>query len=284
MLDLSFLNKNLYRRYPLRSSANGTSREGRDIPLTLFTAARFISDSTHLTIHISKIVIEDNNINVAFSSGSTLLGYINGKVTKDYQTFRMTTVARYASGYVTLGKMEALDSYQGSNTFDSTNARIEDSLVVCKSPPAVEGIKVGETVVKGMITFTYDNITEAVDAESETLTLGVENVNLIISKNDLSSKLENCPTRYISSLNDVTPDENGNIDIYGIQPVAIEITSDNDIVINTPGIDFFEICQNKKNIVPPIPANDPNDYQDVLTATKEEWKTWPDYSPFYPDI
>jgi hypothetical protein len=282
MLDLSFLNKNLYRRYPIRTGASGISVQGREIPLTLFCAARFVSDSSHLDVHISKIVIEDENLNVTIMSGSTCLGYFNSKITRDYQTLKMTPVARYASGYLTVGKVDALGEYQGINTFNTSNAKIEDSLVVCKAPPGVSGIKVGETIVKGMVTFTYENISETVNANDELLTLGIVNVNLILSKNDLSSTLENCPTKYISSVHGVTPDNDGNIDIYGIQPLSVQITADNDIVLATPGIEFFDICQNKKNIVPPIPANSPNDYQDVLSITKEEWKTWPDYAPFYP--
>ena len=283
MLDTSFLNKNMHRRYPLRADASCVSEQGNSMPLNLLSAARFLSDLSHMDVYIKKIVIDDNNINITINSGATCLGYFNGKITTDFQTLKLNPLVRYASGYITIGAKDALNDYQGSNTFTSSTAKFEDSLVVCKSPPAVSGIRVGDTVLTGMVKFTYDNINEVVDANAETLNLSVDNVNLILSKNDVSSKLENCPTKYIGSVHGVQPDSNGNINIYGISPVTIQVGS-GAVKIATPAVGFEEVCQNKKNVVPPIPANNPNDYEDVLTAEKEEWKTWPDYAPFYPDV
>lgn len=281
MLDVSFLNKNLYRRYPLRSSSTMVSQQGIEVPLTLIAGARISSVYGYHQLYISRLIVNGNHLNMTISNTSPAetVGYFSVDITQDYQTVKLTPVKDFTAGYIVFGQQNALSVLQGANTFIYDTSALEDSIITCVQAPIIKAIMVGENRITGVVKAEYDNIKETPSAG--TLTLDVIDVNSVLSRTDIGTSRLNCPTLAIGGINNVTPTTDGNIDIYGILPVIIEIT-DTGIVATTPGLGFNEICANVKNNIPPVPAVSDSAKSlyigDIITATAEEWKTWPQYN------
>lgn len=265
----------------MRSSATLISDQGTEIPLTFLAGMSISSVLGYHDLYISKIVVNGNAVNVTIrnTSPDVTIGYFNVIITQDFQTVPMTSYRNNASGYIVFGSMESLGLIQGNHTFNSTTGKIEDSVITCVVTPILTSIIADGKTITGEVKFEYDNITSITSGFE--IDLSIIDMNAIMSRNDFSSERNSCPTNAIGSINGVKPTSGGNIDIYGILPVVIDITSSG-IQLSTPGIGLTELCTNVKNNIPPIPGGteaDKNQYiDDFLTATEEEWKTWPQYN------
>lgn len=282
MLDVSFLNKNLFRKYPLRSTSTYISKQGVEIPLTLIGGLSISTELGKHTLYISKIVVNGNyiNVTVSCSSPAITIGYFSATITEDFQSVPMTATQDYAAGHIVFGFMNSLELIQGSHTFDLADMRIEDSTIACLQRPPLLYIEADGKKITGEVTLAFDNIKDE-SVDSAIRELRIIDMNAVMSRNDASSDRQSCPTNMIGSLNGVKPTSGGNIDIYGILPVIIDVTATG-IKVTTPGIGFGEICTNVKENIPPIPAgteSEKNTYiDDILTTDTEEWKTWPQYN------
>lgn len=279
-LSVSFLNKNLFRKYPLRSSSNYISNEGVEIPLSLLSHIKITTKLDTSDVFISKIYVSGNYINITIahkvsSSVNTYLGYFSATVTQDYQTVTMTPVQTYCSGTLILGLKDVLSTIQGINNLSYDNGKIEDSLIICAVLPAITSLKNRDKILTGDVTFKLDNITRILN--SPTITLDVTDLTLVKSPMDKNAARLNCLTNTTKSINGVTPDNNGNIDIYAILPAKVSLLT-NGVSFSTPGVALPDICLNVHNNIPPILQIDQQIYVDFLTVTEEEWKNWPQYN------
>lgn len=282
MLDVSFLNKNMYRRYPLRSTSTMTSDQGVEIPLTLVAGLSLSTVLGNHTLYISKIIVNGDYINVTISSygsPSVTLGYFSAMLTDDFQNVALTSVQNYAAGHIVFGFKNTLSLIQGSNTFPLSESQLEDSVITTVVTPTIQEIKIGDKSITGEINVEFNNISGLVDDDLEYIWTVVD-MSAIMSRVDTSATRSNCPINIIGDINGVKP-LNGNIDIYGILPVVIDITSQG-IQVTTPGVGFKEICANVKDNIPPTISGTESFkshyLEDVLTADTEEWKTWPQNS------
>ena len=179
------------------------------------------------------------------------------------------------SGSITIGDKDALKLVTGANYLTSETGRIEDSTIFIYSPPAVRAITNKNDVVRGFATFTGENIT--ITPSTEQFNLSVIDKNLVLSKNDYSGAYGNCTTPSIKRINSVFPDVGGNIDIYGVDPIAISIDTGK-IQLTTPELSLLDVCPEKNKLSPPSNADDTY-YTSIESASEPEWKTWPQFSP-----
>lgn len=280
MYHVDFLNKNTFRQYPLQG-ISVTTEEGKLLPTSLFTAARFMVSAPYKELFINRVFISGGHINilVAVMDGSTLVyaGAFDAEVTKDYQAIQLSPLLPSASGVIHLGPKGVLEELQGIHTFDYANGRIEDSLVTRLVRPPVRSINVHGKRLVGNIKLQYSNIRELLPRDKGSpLKLEVIARDTVAAKNDTGSLFGNCPTTPIGTMNGVSPDEAGNIDIFGISPVTVAVDpGSHKLVVSVAGISKDELCAIETRI-PPL--NNTSIYlADITTATLPEWKTWPQY-------
>ena len=280
MQHLGFLNKNMFRKYPLRSSSSMLCTDGTAIPLSLFAGIRIGVMRGFSDMFVSSISVQDKRISVAISSRSpfpytyTTLGFFSAVVAKDYQNVSLTPAFDHVSGNLTLGVMDALIELQGAHMVDHANGKLEDSTVVCVPVPKVTGILNGSKKAVSTVALNLINISE--EKVANFINLDVINKKSILSRNDIDSQRLSCRTNVIEAINSVKPDETGNIDIYGIAPVVITITTEG---LDLEGsITTKDLCPQAQVVVPPILFSNLDSYPGIMDATEPEWKTWPDFN------
>lgn len=223
--NVEFLNKNWYRKYPLRATSEYKDAYGNTLPLSLFAGANLSVYSTYVDAFINKIVIKQARINVTVSArtqtGITALGYFDAQITQSNQVLHMVAIQPFASGHLVIGDASVLTGLDGAYILDYTNGKIEDSLIFSYPPPAVVKIVHGQTEVTGFLNFTFENLTQVTSGQSISFT--VDNKDLTTPNFFRTVGTLSCLNPIITGINSVVPDENGNIDIFAIQPLAIDI-------------------------------------------------------------
>lgn len=278
-MRLDFLNKNWFRKYPLRATSSYLSTTGTAIPVSFLAAAKITTKLSHSAVYISKIYVAGNYVNVTISSGNTTLGYFSGTVTKDNTSLTMVQVVDFASGFLVIGSVDSLKQIQGSHNISQLVGRIEDSLVYCFTPPGVHSIVHDTQSAKGNVTFVLTNI-----QKTSIFTFGVVDLTRVLSRADKSSTGLNCPTKVIKGIGNVLPDVSGNIDVYAILPLVVTVTTGG-IRITSPTLSTADICGNMNANIPILFAdnnyigyNAAGELKGVLQATVPEWKgLWPQY-------
>jgi hypothetical protein len=177
------------------------------------------------------------------------------------------------SGSITIGDAAVLNELSGTYYLDYTNGRIEPSTVFCFVPPGVTAFVYEGTKATGYVTLSSGSVN--ISNVTQQINLSVKNPNLILSNNDFGSALANCPTPLIKKINTVTPDANGNIDIYGIIPIKISVESGTQLQLDTvPELSFKALCPEKNKVIPPANNETTTYYSDVFQTNIPEWQTW----------
>lgn len=277
MLHVDFLNKNTFRRYPLRADVGVDSNEGFLLPDGLFCAAQFSVPGGYEKVQLRRIYVSGNYINILVSgyneAALTHLGYFDGTIATDYTTLTFTSLEPVVYGMLMVGRKDALKAIQGFCTFSDNKALFEDSLVTYVTPPAVHHIAVHDRLLTGRINLEYSNIYQV--ANPAAIELDVLSKDSIRVKNDKSAQFGSCPTNPIGSMNTVLPDVDGNIDIYGIAPVKVNVTATG-LRLDVPDVSKSDLCAEDKRIPPLIPIS--TYLKDITKATTPEWRTWPQYT------
>ena len=277
MLHVDFLNKNTFRRYPLRADLSVESNEGLALPDGLFCAAQFSAPGWCKKLQIRRVYVNDNYINVLMScyNGNiqTYVGYFDGVVTGDFTKLTFSALDPTIYGMLTIGRLADLKTLNGFYNFANDTAMIEDSLVTYITPPPVSALLVKDAKLTGRIGLEYVNVQQLTNPSA--LQLDVLSKDSIRAKNDKSAQFGSCRTNPIGSMNGVTPDPDGNIDIYGIAPVKITVTAEG-LRVDVTGISKADLCAEDKRIPPLVPIS--SYLKDITKATVPEWKTWPQYS------
>lgn len=286
MVNLDFLNKNMYRKYPLRSTSTLIATNGMQIPQALITSLQLSTVFNKHKLYISKIYVDTGFISITinnFNDGK-VLGAFAGKVLKDFETVPFVTQLSYLSGNLTTGTKQILSTIpkgvyfirdELNNLGTRADGLLEDSTIFVFTPPAVESIAIKDRVLVGeLTTLKGDNLN--INAVSDTeIKLEVTDVNSVTSNNEFSAGLDNCATPIIKKINTVYPSSTGNIDIYGIMPIVINVETGE--LGMTSGLDILDVCPEKKKIAPPLNLSD-DYYTDILNTTTPEWKFWPNFS------
>lgn len=276
-LTLDFLNKNMYRTYPLRSTSSHTFTDGRKLPTSLIVGLQLTTLYTYRKLYIEKIYAKQNFVSILIREVDTniVVGNFSGVVTDSYTVLSLDPVIKEISGTLTIGNPAAIDLINGVGLLNSIDGRIEDSTIFCFTPPAVTSIIHKDTAATGFITLSTENIT--ITAALRNFSLEVINPNLILSRADIRAEYGNCNTPLIKKINTVEPDNNGNIDIYGIDPVTIAVGA-HKLGFDTTGLTLVDICPEKQKLSPPISDITDAYHGNILTTNTPEWKTWPEFS------
>lgn len=276
----------MYRKYPLRSEVSLVSTSGVEIPQELITSIQISTIYNKHKLFISKIYVDEGFMSVTindYNDGSSIASF-NGKVTTDFTVLPLSSSLSYISGQLTTGKKEALKLLQKGVYFirdelhdlgSRDNGLLEDSTIFVYTPPAVSKIKNRNKSLAGKVTISKgDNLAIKTLSPVE-VKLEVTNVESVLSNNEFTAGLDNCPTPVIKKINSVYPNNNGNIDIYGIMPIVINVETGE--LGLASGLDLLDVCPEKKKIAPPVDLSD-SYYTNILTATSPEWKLWPDFN------
>lgn len=275
--SLSFINKNMFRRYPLRKSSSCLSAEGVTLPNELLVSAKLFSAYDEHEVYIAKIWCQGKQISVHLREAfnDTDIGYVNGKLTTDFQTLYVTPISKEAGGSITFGPIKSLEEIQGTNTFSPESTMFEGTVVVPRIAPGVSHIQIKKgQPVTGRVKLILSNLTAT--PGDEILNLSIPKPYLLRTSSDQNLDTGMCSYDPLTTINGVTPDDNGNIDIYGIDPVRIE-TSAIGIKVNTQGLALSDLCAGNKNNVPATPVNK-NTYPSFMAIGEEEWRNWSQYA------
>jgi len=276
MYHVDFLNKNTFRNYPLRGDIPVVDTAGNPLPTAFFSSAQFSVLAEHTRVFFSRVYVSGDYVNilVAGKVGNTVtyLGFFDGKITGDHQQLKLRPIIPTCFGSITIGRLEALAAFEGFHNFTEDTGRVEDSLVTFMVPPALKSITVHGTRLTGRIGLEYSNVKRVTDPSD--ILLEVINKEQVRALNDTGSAFA-CPTRPIGTMNGVTPDVAGNIDIYGIAPVSVQVTAEG-LIFDVPGLTKAKLCTEEQRI-PPLVATSAY-LQDIRTATNPEWKSWPQYN------
>ena len=277
MLHVDFLNKNTMRSYPLRADTSSVSQAGTPVPSSLFGAAQFSVASVYSKLAMNRIAVNGKYINILVSATKdnqrVYLGYFNGLIKTDYQPLPFLPIDPGVYGQLIIGRLEALDAFQGVHTFGVDDMMFEDSLVTYVVPPAVTSLLVGSKTLTGRVGLELSNVQRIVNPTD--LQLDVVSKDSVRATGDLSAQFGNCPTNPIGSMNGVLPDEHGNIDIYGIAPVKVRVTPIG-LTLDVQDVSRQELCAEDKRIPPLVAIS--TYLKDVTRAVVPEWKTWPQYT------
>ena len=276
---LDFLNKNMYRKYPLRDTCSMTFSDGTIFPSEIITSMQVSTIYGEHDIKITKVYITKGFISVTIATDDEVLGCFAGKVLTDFAVIPFTPAneINYVSGTMTVGRQEDLLTCKGSFHFDdSAQAKLEGSVVFCFTPPPVKKLVHENNEIAGRVTTSVSrNMTQTVPSP-HVLLYSVTDTTSILSNNEFSGSIDTCPTPIIRKINTVLPDSEGNIDIYGILPIHMDIAT-GQLEIATP-LELVDVCPEKNKISPPVNNSD-SYYTDILNAGIAEWRTWDRFAP-----
>lgn len=271
MNTLDFLNKNMYRKYPLQDTCDMLFEDGTKLPQGIITSIQLSTKYGYHSISLHKVSISENYVSVSLYCNSAPIGCFAGVVTSDFATIPFISGSDYSfiSGSLTIGRKETLTECLGTHVFGAGAAMIEDSVIFCFTPPPVKSISHDGKRTTGRITTSVgSSLTQTL---TDNIDLSVRNVANITSNNEYSGTIADCPTPIITKINTVSPDENGNIDIYGIVPVVINVETGELEFLNP--LTLPDVCPEKNKISPPVNNSD-DYYGDILELGITEWRTW----------
>lgn len=278
-ITLDFLNKNMYRKYPLRATSTHLFTNGGALPQPLITSIQISTVFTQTDIYISKIYAKNGYVSVLLRdvSDGSALGSFSGAVTGQQQVLQLESLVNTMSGSITIGDPAAIDLINGVGYLSTADGRLEESTIFCFTPPGVTSFTHQGVSATGNIIFTGNNV--AIAPISPNILLSVIDTTKILSRNDASGVYNNCRTPLIKKINTVTPDSNGNIDVYGISPIIPGATPGTGLIsIDTPSLTLPDFCPDKNLLTPPLGDTTDVYYTDILTAVNPEWKGWPQFS------
>lgn len=293
MLHAAFLDKNAYRRYPLKANASLESSTSFVIPDAWFLGLRLNVPLGYHKAYVERIFLENGFISVTIacklvpSEATVVLGSFSTALNADYKNVYLSSLGYGASGLLVLGKVSDFSAYSGNYEFSSATyaaapAQIEESLITVIPIPAIKSISCRGSTVTGNITLTLENIKKVTATSVGDIHLNVINKSSLYSRMDKSFSFGNCDSPVIGSINSVEPDEHGNIDIFGIKPVVITTLSESNNLVNgikvaVEDIAFKDLCRDNYKNTPDFNAS--NRYHLNLASSaeiagSEEWKNW----------
>ena len=280
--NLDFLNKNVYRKYPIWSNSDMQTVEGVQLPLGLFSSCRLSTAVDYAQLYISRIRIVGTSLSVSISEYTTsdVVGVFNGTITSNFQKLELHSFVPFISGTLTLGLTSVLSTFNGMYNLTYDNGRIEDSLIFCYARPSVHSLQHNTKSATGNITLVMANLAyaiEPVDSSSSSSSSNVvtdfnfeaSNLASIASKNDKGANFGTCDNPVILSINQVPPDGNGNIDIYAIQPIALSVTAR--AITTGTTMTLAQFCPTNTTLPPDVTQDVYNGFLETLTP---EWQNW----------
>ena len=200
---LDFLNKNMYRSYPLKAGSSGLSIYGEQLPTSVLTSLSLsIPLSANInTVYISKIVTKNNFISVVVNSYASdlAIGSFSKLITEDYQTINLASYVSGVSGQLTVGKANALANFQGAFHFQKENTEIEESTIFIYPTPAVTALVNNSTKSTGKISLLGKNV--SIEVTGNDIILDIIEYTKVLAHNALAGQYNNCTNPIIEKIN-----------------------------------------------------------------------------------
>lgn len=265
----------MYRKYPICASSSHIFTNGVELPQKLITSIQITTLKSLSNIYIYRISVNNSYLSILLKENDTGLnvGNFYAQIVQNQQTIPLTPLLPQVSGSITIGDMTALSELNGTYYLDYENGRVEPSTVFCFVPPGVTAFTYNDSTATGYVTISSASV--AVTVDSPEIGLSVKQPDLILSNNDFGASLANCPTPLIKKINTVSPNSSGNIDIYGIIPIKIDVGTGTQLQLSTvPELSFKDLCPEKRKVLPPASNLSSIYYSDIFETNIPEWQTW----------
>lgn len=219
-----WLNQNRLRRYPFIDSAPTTLPDDFLVDVVLVAP-----NTLTLPFHLARIYLTPGIVSLLFrDTNDNTVGLASGAITPsgDFLQLAITSVGTLVSGLVTLGPglQQLLAAGQSLYEFTPADTEIVTSAVTMLDGAAVTGIGLAgdDTILIGDIAVQVgDTIALTVDPVTNAITLSLKNPLDFKSLCFDSCQGGQCKKPAIYTLNNVTPDANGNIVLDGDGTVVV---------------------------------------------------------------
>lgn len=272
--NLDFLNKNIFRSYPIRQGATKTTDNGLVLPNFVISAISLsipaVTSAIDYQPYISQVAITNSvisvnvSVNQVFNSSvvTTQVGVFQGIITKDFQTFNLISEDGISSGFLITGQADAILKTNGVYLFHSPlQTGLEISTYIVFNPPGVSSLQYREKVLTGNINFgSLVNINES--NVSNACTFSVIDNSGILSLADKSSEFNNCDTPVITNINSVVPypvagfGDDSNIYLFGVEPIVFTNDTTNAAInVSTTNLNLTSFCTLNGSVLAPVNPN-----------------------------
>lgn len=243
---LEFIDANMHRHYPLSDAATATSSAGVRLPDSFLVDAR-ISVSPELVgldrskFFISRVTVYQQTVSVELSYDDHVVcravdipTNLTTGDSENARTFTMGIVdsATVVFAQLVVGTCQDLRGYPGVHNFDNAGGVMFPSCVWSFSPAATALVVDGVRLTGDVILEAGTNVSFVVDGNTVTVNYGVP-TDLVI--NDAASFLAAVTAEFgppIQTVNSVSPDTMGNIDLLPGNSCVTLTTSTNTITID----------------------------------------------------
>ena len=232
ILSLSFNNKNKYRKYPLKQTANLKSTAGYVVGDGLIVNASITTIFGRHRVYIKQIHYKDTVLRVTIANvlDDIVLGIFSGEILSEDTTLFLTPFVRNVSGSITIGSIETVANIDRALIFTPATSEFEESTIFCYTPPKVTSIlDKKESELRGYVNFgNLINLTKTSSTVEKYSKFQATNPDALFNPADKSIYLNNCPTPVITNINGVFPSAPGgvsafndwNIYIAGVKPIV----------------------------------------------------------------
>ena len=301
MYSHDFISRNWLRNYPLRGGQPCVAINGEQLPTQLLVGARLcgsLYDLRSAAVYVTRVTVKNRWVGVVVGitglHDSVSVWYGSAEVLHDNTVIPMQLnssgllVQRVGhstafpgetprgGGFIVVGSSELVAGMDSVWEFEPRACRLEDSCVIYTAAPRLHSLIVKGQEVTGSVGLTFGNIrsTQQPGPETTDWQLDVISTDQVTSRLDKTAVHGTCDTPVITGVNSVTPDGLGNIDIFGIAPVAVS-TAGFGVTLTTPGLALAQVCPPEN--VPAYVAS--NSYiGSILTVQQPEWKVyWSQY-------
>lgn len=281
----SFLNKNWYRKYPFRASASLLSVDGLQMDNALIVGCSLSLGNRNNPdgVFVSRVHVKSSRVHVEFSWGTAVVGVAGGLIGEDNQALPIVDKAGTTIGCCVVGSRLLVAGLDINYQFSNSTALLEGSCLKYHPIPGVLGLVHNGSTGTGRLLLNLTNL-KLVQLGGKLL-INVSSLQQVNSRGDKTSQWLTCDNAVITGINDVRPEPgSGLIELYGIAPVTVTVTSNGIQVGLEEGISLETLCKdanlpaasNSNTYKGYLEANDPE--RNVLTTNDPEWKDWPQYS------
>lgn len=231
----------MYRRYPFRSNARMVATNGLELPNDLIVGAQISTVLGKHQLYLYKVYVADDFINLTIKDKLTdkVVGWCSGRVTSNYQTLFIESNYPFIAGKIVIGNFEKLKELAKIYIFAPEDAFFEDSVITCYKQPGVKKLVHNGVEASGLVELNLNNLELSYPSDG-IFQLNVINTFELFPNKSNTDNILNCGLPYITRINNVTPDNSGNIDIFGIIPLHIAVGTD--IGIDIPTLELSDIC------------------------------------------
>lgn len=270
----SFLNKNIYRQFPLKTT------DASYLPSFLISDFRISIVASDDQLFVSKFFKSGSFICLDIKSNlsNSVIGSFNAILTQDYQKVELTSASDTSSGHAVFGTLNEImaNIADGVYLYQPSMTSIEESCVFVYTRPDVTRLSNRQSSVYGLVSINLDNLSD-ISILPDVFEFDILLPDLTTAINGPSMSQNNCGLPGIQSINDVTPNIDGNIDIYTILPLSLSIGA-GELNFSSVGFTIDDYCKYNQKNIPPTDNSDTYVDASGNEPIPPSYLTWPQYA------